>query len=265
MLHELWIVETPTLPLRQRIVAALQKYFLLRLLRAWSPEVVNTSNEFYRLRMVSAGYRDIKVLPLFGNVPVVENAEEGWIFSAVQSAGLADFTPQSRTAYLVCGFFGTLRPPWSPEPLLSYLLEATARMGKKLILLSAGRIGAKGQVIWEELQSRYGDKITLLNIGELPAKRVSEYLRFLEIGLAASTKKDIGKSGTAAAMLDHGVPIIINRLDDSTLTFWDERSRALLHLMDATLPERITAGLPHLAPDFSLKTITKQFLHSLEK
>jgi hypothetical protein len=53
----------------------------------------------------------------------------------------------------------------------------------------------------------------MLRLGEQPAVRISELLNTADFGIATSTLPLIGKSGTAAAMFDHGLPVIVNRED----------------------------------------------------
>jgi hypothetical protein len=53
---------------------------------------------------------------------------------------------------------------------------------------------------------------TFTRLGALPADKISEQLQLADFGISAVQDVLIEKSGSAAAMLAHGLPVIISRL-----------------------------------------------------
>ena len=205
MCHELWVGNDLDASLKLRAVGAIQQLFLLRLLRQLQPRVIHTSNPAYRLRLQRCGFEAIE-LPLFGNIPVAEQTADAWLWPQLQARGLA-IDERTRSSYWLIGLFGALYPNWEPEPLLTHLTEAAASLQKTVAILSAGYLKT-GEGLWAELERRYGDRFHWLKLGPLPPRKISEYLLSLDAGLAASPYSLIGKSGTVAATIDHGLPVI---------------------------------------------------------
>jgi len=75
---------------------------------------------------------------------------------------------------------------------------------------------------------------------------ISAQLRDADFGVAASPWQLIGKSGSAAAMLDHGLPVIVTRDDFHPYLPGDgpPSTDPLLHRLDDALPAKLAAGLP---------------------
>jgi hypothetical protein len=87
----------------------------------------------------------------------------------------------------------------------------------------------------------------------------------VDFGIAATPRALIGKSATAAAMLEHGLPVIVNRDDvqfDGAPANGQEDS--LLLFMDDTLPMRL-AQIKRRPPESRLPAVTRQFLGTLEE
>ena len=119
----------------------------------------------------------------------------------------------NRNQFWLTGFFGSLHPSWPSEPLLTQLREAAIRQSRQVVLLSVGRLGP-GDILWDRLAQQYSPHVHFCKLGEQPAKKVSQYLNSLDFGIATSPYSLVGKSGSVAAMIDHGLPVIINRDDE---------------------------------------------------
>ena len=121
-------------------------------------------------------------------------------------------SPERRAAWWLFALFGTLHPVWPPQPLLDHLQAAAAAAGKRVALISAGRLGA-GESLWTGMSAAYGSRVPMLRVGEQPAPRISELLNSVDFGIATTPLALVGKSATVAAMLDHGLPVVVNRDD----------------------------------------------------
>ncbi|MEO7413148.1 MAG: glycosyltransferase [Opitutaceae bacterium] len=206
MLHELWIgLETTSRP-RHQAVGWLQRRGLLRLLRDFPPGVLHTSNPTYQAELARHGIT-AKVLGLFGNVPVTVPPVGG-------SEVLTRFVPLAkggaRNTWLIGVTFGTLHPQWHPEATVEWLLATASRRGLQPAIVAAGRIGAHGAAILESF-SRRGVVVSVT--GEQDAATISQLLSSADYGIAPHPWALVGKSGSAAAMVEHGLPVLVPRED----------------------------------------------------
>ena len=210
MLHELWIGAETGAALKHRLIGRVQRLGLRRLIGRLRPAVVHSSNPAY-VRLLDQMGVPATVLPLFGAIPVRERADDYWFAERLRQAGIPRSGERREDVWLFT-FFGTLHPVWPPEPLLGYL-EAAARLHQKRIALVAiGRLGA-GEAVWQAMVRRYAGRFDFLNLGEQTPERIAQCLRASDFGVATTPWALLGKSATATAMLELGLPVIVNRDD----------------------------------------------------
>lgn len=206
MLHEIWIgLEAGAKP-RARLIGWLQKQTILRFLRALKASVSTTSNAAYQQALAHEGYTT-RLLELFSNVPIASPAAEG--------RGLFHrhlLTLDLKQA-LIGVTFGTLHAQWTPGAAIAWFHATARQLGRKPVLVAIGRGGPHAQGILNAFE-RAG--ITVANVGEQSEATVSQLLREADFGFAPHPWALIGKSGAAAAMLEHGLPVVVPR-DDWTL------------------------------------------------
>ena len=241
MFHELWIGAEQGAPLKDRFVGNIQRSLLLRLPRMLDARVIHTSNASYvamlRERNVSA-----EILPLFGAIPI--NCA----------------TPVPRGDALALGMFGALPPVWPPEPLFS-LLAAT---GRKITVAHIGDIGA-GESLWDEMERKYRGRVEFKRLGRQSPDRIAQFLDSeIDLGIATVPWELAGKSAAVAAMLEHGLPVIVNR-DDWHLNKATDATpvSAQLIKMDETLPQKLSTPR-RVQPQSRLPETATQFLNAME-
>ena len=206
MFHELWIGASIGAPLTDRMVGWLQRRGIEKLLRALPPDVVHTSNPVYRcmLREIAV---DAAILPLFGNIPVVDDSGgESALRPELESSGV------DRKGCFCVGFFGAIHKPWQPDSFVPELVQQAERMDKRAVVCSVGRPGRWAEQRWEEWEKRF-PKVLWIRFGERSAEDVSRVLQDLDVGLNTTPWALINKSGSAAAMREHGLPVIVLRDD----------------------------------------------------
>lgn len=197
--HELWSGFDVAANLHDRIQGYLQYRLYLRFLRQLRPAVIHVSNPTYVEMFRQISQRAI-LSPLFGNVPVTD---------AGPPAGTEGFEDPPDTVWRVL-FFGSIHAEWPPEPLMARLLAAARQAGRKLVVISAGRIGP-GLPVWERMIAAHSGQCRFVRLGELRAEVISGVINRAHFGVSTSPLCLIGKSGTVAAMLEHGLPVIVNR------------------------------------------------------
>jgi glycosyltransferase involved in cell wall biosynthesis len=260
MFHELWIGEEVGSGLKNRMVGAVQRFFIRGLVRKLRPDVIHTSNAPYQAILARDGI-PAGILPLFGAIPLVEKPDFGWIEKHVRAATGGDF---QREGFWIFGMFGGLTSNWPPEPLLSRILDAARRAGKKVVMVSIGRIGG-GESVWERMARDYGDRMAFVRLGQQEPTQVSELLTFLDYGIAASPWLVLGKSSTSASMLEHGLPVIVNRDDVRFRIQCDGPDDPLLIQCDGNLEARLIAGVPKGPARLRREQIVRDFVRSLDQ
>lgn len=242
MFHELWI--EPEAGWANCVLSRLQKALVTDLCRSLHPKKVHTSNPYYASRLESAGIQ-CSELPLFGNIPLVPHQpprdEEEWVFV----------------------FFGSLRRGWEPEPLLSKIESARAAAGKKTCrFVSIGRLGEYGESAWEKMKEGGHKNFLFEKHGELESGKISRTLQECDFGIAVSPLHLLGKSGAVAAMREHGLPVVVNRLGPRT--GMETRLDVLppLILLDEDFEKNLTAARRAACKEM-LPEVADQFLQDL--
>jgi hypothetical protein len=231
MLHEIW---TGGSSWPQRVIGASQRHCVLKLCRQ-AGAVVHTSNETYQ-RILAEHAVNARVLPLFGSLPIADSDADAWLPAALVEAGFGDVTANRQYWWLVA-IFGTLHPVWQPEPLMQRLRAAAEASGKRVALISIGRLGP-GEDLWRDMQRNYAAQMPMLRLGEQPDTRISQLLNSVDFGIATSPYSLIGKSATIAAMLEHGVPVIVNREDGPAASPHDRDQNSYIR-MDHRFEDRL--------------------------
>jgi hypothetical protein len=262
MFHECWIGSDPGDSLKVRLIGRVQRYLVGQMVQTLSPAVVHTSNPYY-IALLAQGGIQARELPLFGSIGIRRSADLTWLYERLAKAGWP-LTRDSHDQFLLFGFFGSIHPIWPPEPLFSRLAEAGKKTGKRIGILSIGLQGGGGE-LWESMEKEYGNRFLFLRLGEQAEERVGDFLGLIDYGLATTPMALIGKSASVAAMLEHGVPVIVNR---NEIPFsgpgpdLGERRSLLLPLTDS-LADSLVLGVPRKPPLSRLPKIGSQFLHAL--
>lgn len=206
MLHELWLGISRGEGTRARVVGALQRHHLLRLLERIRPTAVHTSNGAYQAALRRAGW-NAGVLPLFGNIPVFPARREAAKSRLHELA--RERMPSGPVAVGI--LFGTIHPQWDADATLAWLHEASRASGRRILVLALGRGG--GHAPAKLARMNEGGRVFAWHLGELPAALLSEILQASDFAVATHPWALIGKSGTTATLLEHGLPVLVPRDD----------------------------------------------------
>jgi glycosyltransferase involved in cell wall biosynthesis len=204
MAHELWV--DPEAGLKNRALAALQQHLLRSLLNTIQPAEIHTSNPYYCSLLATLG-RQASILPLFSSIPLQPiQAGDGPADQPDQD------NPDPNSWSLI--LFGTIHPEWDPEPLLSALQRLAPQCGIATIsLTSIGNAGAHGRELWQKLAATGPGSMHFHQFGALPANDISRHLQQADFGVTTTPSHLLGKSASVAAMLVHGLPVIVPRLE----------------------------------------------------
>ncbi|OOQ57071.1 glycosyltransferase family protein [Mucilaginibacter pedocola] len=188
MFHELWVGIATEETKKLHWWGAAQRMLIKSLIKNLKPAVIHTHTALYQTLLAQLGYT-AQYLPLFGNIPVVTNPKDGSL-------------PQYKLDFVV---FGSIH---DRAPIDEFAAEAAAYAKKKNIPVTLTIIGRGNaeQQRWATAWQNAG--LTVAILGELPAEEVSAVFSKADIGLSATALAVIGKSGSYAAMREHGLPVI---------------------------------------------------------
>jgi hypothetical protein len=263
MFHELWIGHARRSPLKDRFIGALQHRLILKLVQQLRPTLVHVNCSPYLAALRQSGITASR-LPLFSNIPVLDHADNRWVFDAVRAE--TSFKPGAkRGQWLLFGFFGAIRPQWSWPALFPQIEKAARQAGKQVAILSAGKLGNAGEESWKQMALEWGSRFSMVRLGPQPSERVSEYLSALDFSLLTSPRILVGKSGVVAAMLDHALPVIVSRDDVSYPYDYDaeELRHSLIMSPEATLSDQLGRALSETR-EWSLPRVAKCFCECLQ-
>lgn len=211
MLHELWLGLAAGSNVRSRALGQLQRLLIQRLYNLCQPRAVHTTAGTYQQSLQSIGI-PAERLPLFSNLP-----------------GVAAPQPMPEDLFTGC-VFGRVPPQWEPEPVLQALIDKATQQQRRARLLFIGH-AHRPRRWFTELQRRW-PQLSIENAGPDPsAARVAGSIAACQVGLATTPWALIEKSGSAAAFLSLGLPVVVSRDD------WRLRQRYSRAGSDGRLPE----------------------------
>lgn len=193
MFHELWVGIYGHNTLKQRILGCFQKILINRMLAVMKPEYVTTSLDIYKRNLK---YSSVKVLPLFSNIRVAEYPGKS-----------PDINYDNRK--LTAVHFGTFTGALDDfEKQIRFIAHIAEKAGKKACFKILGDGGSYKKEAIAISEKILGEK-EVLDLGVMPEESVSRHLLSSDIGISRADFMLFGKSGSAMAMLEHGLPVLL--------------------------------------------------------
>jgi len=209
MFHELWLGLGAGSTVRHRVIGLLQKFIVLDFMGRLRPRIVNTQAEPYRIVLRRTNIV-ASILPLFGNIPWVNAG--GWDGLLEPLVAKVAGKPQNRARVFLAGILGMVHPEWCAEEAVKTLEPLTRRFQKRLVLVFFGKNGLTPEA-FTKLKLKLHGQADVVVCGERTAIEISKILQTLDLGLATSPRRVIQKSGSVAAMLEHGLKVLVTRDD----------------------------------------------------
>lgn len=193
MFHELWVARDYTAPLKQIILGNIQRYIIKFLIIKLRPLVIHTQTLLYKDNLNDLGFH-ASILPLFSNIPLCKSPKYQLEF--------ADFKQKNKINFVV---FGSIYPNSLFEVFTEELVSYSQ---KKMISISLTIIGGVGSerdhwyLVWKS------NGFTLKVYDFQSDYLISELLIESDFGISTTPYPLIEKSGSVAAMREHGLPVI---------------------------------------------------------
>ena len=249
MFHELWLRHRPATDFKGRLIGMLQRTIILRMLDSLQPEVVHTHIPINRTTLERRSVT-VRPLPLFANIGRLEGAT-------------AEGTQKDAGVYRVA-FFSRMEAPPPVQRELSEIARWCSEEGTPLEIALLGGGKAKVAAAAEHIR-RVVPAARVLPVGFLSAEAVSAWLATCDLALSPIPRHSLGKSGTVAAFLEHGLPVIspVVRVDSPPF-FRQELNTYVLDRFDpvAVRKARVAMAQPPSASE-NLQSITSRFMNDL--
>jgi hypothetical protein len=246
MFHEIWIGAYPQSTWRERWIGGRQRHQILSFLETAQPFAVHATNAAALNRLDLMGV-EAEYLYLFGNIPWAE----------APSARM-DADPVAHIA-----FFGTPYDSFPYDLLFERLVETFTAMKRPWNIRMLGHVREKTGL--RKLHREAGKHgITVEETSRLTSEELSHELQFADCGVATTPYDVLGKSGAAAAMLEHGLPIyayddgdtpkdslfVFEPFQDQIFLLNDPKSSEQLIKSTQQLPKPFFNGVAHTADKF---------------
>ena len=194
MFHELWVGMDKRANYKLRIWGKVQKRLIKSFTKRIKPSLVHTQTKLYQFQLSKIGIYS-KYLPLFSNIPVFQNISVNVISSVV-------------SCKISLVLFGGIH---YEAPVEKFAREISAYCQENDIHICLKIIGRSGleQERWAESWKAEGLDVQIL--GEQSSENISRILNTCTYGISTTPISLAEKSGTIAAMLEHGLPVLCVR------------------------------------------------------
>ena len=250
MFHETWVGASKPAKWKLLFTAFLQKRLIKEMVQSLKPLVVHVSfpENFNRLQKLRL---PVKSLPLFSNIPVTSkllNDEKGVIRVGIFSQFEIN------------------------KPIMLFLEQLNKQVldeGSSLEIFMMGvaqPLAAKFKIEMQEHTSLRNIKV--VNAGYLDTVELSTALKNCTIGLTSVPRHALGKSGSVAAFLSHGIavaaPCVHSGYSPDNVGFFsaDLRSSIILNA-DFKEIERANLTVASARNEIMIKPVAAQFLFDL--
>lgn len=198
MLHELWVGEYPNSPRKYQLLGWFQKQAIRRLVGNLGAAAVSTSNSFFQDCLAQIGFEAGRMV-IFSNLPT------GVAQGTKLYEQLPDAVLKNRADYVIASFFGSIEYLDLAAKIRKFLL-LISQANKKLLITHIGR-AANVETAFLEISKHTGLETHLF--GECNDQDIADYFCHIDIGLSTYPKVVFEKSGSIAALLNNGLPVVL--------------------------------------------------------
>ena len=193
MFHEIWVGEERGAKWKFILLGFLQRGFINYLLKNLSIKKIHTNSKFYK-ELLERHNINSELLPLFSNL----NKSN----PSIDLKSYPFFLDEKEFIFIV---FGTIHQTDSLFELLNEikLFESQSNETIKLFF-----VGKNGPLLPYWITSCTNEGISFKVLGEQPSDVIIRLLQVAKIGISTTALPMIEKSGSVAAMLESGLPVI---------------------------------------------------------
>jgi len=246
MFHELWLGMEINASKKHLLWGRIQQYLIRNLIARLEPVVIHTHTQLYIQKLSDIGVKS-KHLPLFGNIPVIGN----------KISNLYKFKEDGSINMVL---FGHIHPSAPVTEFAAEIAEYAKKHQFKLLLTMIGNNGAETEH-WVKQFQKTGIKVNVL--GEQAASYVSETMSNANMGISTTPAALLEKSGSVAAMREHGLPVICVPCTWESAKFVNlELPGGIMKYKQGNLDDILDSDL-NFTGLISVSDISNQFINSL--
>jgi glycosyltransferase involved in cell wall biosynthesis len=187
MFHELWVGIHKEASFKLQIWGLLQRAMIRSFIKNVNPFLIHTQTKLYQVQLKKIGVSAF-FLPLFSNIKVAHYN------SKIKASNNLSFV-----------LFGTIHPGAPIEEFLNCASKYALKNNLIIKIIFVGRCGQEQQKWIDICQTK---KIVTQIFGEQLSNKISEVLSNSDFGITTTPLLTVEKSGTVAAMLEHGLPVL---------------------------------------------------------
>jgi hypothetical protein len=241
MLHELWLDKPENI--KQQLVLWVQKYIVGKCVSELKPSVVNVSIPYNKKRLSDIGI-SANELPLFGNIiPSTEPLT-------------TEHTGELNGTFKLLYFGTSPRGEFIDVISKGIALFLKNRVGTLEFSIACGNGSSKDNFINVLKQQLSGYDIKYVDCGFLEVEEISKLMSTCDVGIARSEPYLLGKSGSAIAMLEHGMAIWLPKMEVPDVVEYAFRTNLIFSSL-----EEAAKSVNRLPYSSLLPSIAEQFIH----
>jgi hypothetical protein len=250
MFHELWVGMDKDASLKMQMWGKLQRTIINSFIKNVKPLAINTQTKLYQQQLLKFGV-SVNMLPLFGNIPVMNDFREVNNIESVQSKKMFTIV-----------IFGSIHYGAPIEAFSNSVSKHALSTNLDIEIVFIGRCGEEIKQ-WIAICKKKKIKIKVL--GELASPKISEVLSRANLGVTTTPFLLAEKSGTVAAMHEHELPVLcVSRLWGVKGLSADCTPFGVQFFKGDDLSHYIVAKKGKIVNN-SISNISNQFLNSLFK
>jgi hypothetical protein len=192
MFHELWVQKQKKFNIKRYLWGIAQRKLINNLIKKLNPRIIHTNTSLYQKKLTELGFQ-AHILPLFSNIPNIAHLER------LKNTALK---PNGKLIFVI---FGTIHPGVPVKDFVEEVSNYAIKSGIQSTLTVIGRCGNE-QESWIRCWTAAGMMVNKL--GEQSAINISKVLGAATFGISTTDIALIQKSGSVAAMYEHGLPVI---------------------------------------------------------
>lgn len=190
MFHELWLGMEKEPVLKDKVYGFFQSRIIQKMMTKLKPQMIHTHSRAYQALLAHYGIQAV-YLPIFSNIPVIHELHNQ-----------EDLSKKEKLSFLLFGHISEGAPIKAFTDELSHWCKS---MGKEVELIFAGRNG-DAIAEWQDALNAHG--IPYTHKGVLSTEELSDLMSVSDIGIATTPILLYEKSGSVAAMIKHGLPVL---------------------------------------------------------
>ena len=232
MFHELWLGEEVGASAKHRLIGTVQRILIRNLVGILPECTLSTSNSLYKRLLSDRGLR-AQELPLFSNL-----RHEPSCYLPTDTARIA--------------IFGHLESRDLGEEIIAHIKKLDIAGSITFVLV--GNVGD----LWRSIVSAAA--VNFQETGFIDSGSISETFQQCRLGLASTNVYRVGKSGSAMAMVEHGLPVYVGSAGWTPRHHRNEENPLPVGLYPIKALESL-CDLPHTTPQNRLADSAQQFLN----